>query len=196
MAQRHRFFGPQTLVLLAVPLCLAACGGGGSSSGGSDTDDTASMATDPIERFIDENGEALNDFAVIDPDLIPDSGSVTYTGAILGQLDGQTLQSDLSVTSDFANNALTGDATNFTLDDTTTLSGTLEGNGDLDRTDGQTLPQLSIVLDGALDGQDSTFGLEGVFLTETGEAEIVAIGGQVEGFIGNDFLEDGIFAAE
>ncbi|MEL6642146.1 MAG: hypothetical protein AAFP98_12705 [Pseudomonadota bacterium] len=176
---------------------LAACGGSGQSSGLVEApEQIVEEAEDLLEDIIDPDGELVADFTPIASSEIPVTGTADYDGYIGGQLGSDSLTARLSVEVNFVTSRLTTTADQFILGTDTVLAGSLTGDDDINRDGSSPLPQIVATITGDIDGESSALALDGNFLVETGSSDIAAIGGQVEGNIGTQFLTDGIFAGE
>ena len=187
-------------------LALANCGGGAGGTGTvgptvptvqpTDFPTTQATVDTLINTYLDSDGRVLSAFAVLDAGLIPTQGTATYEGFLAGNVDGLDLVASLAVEADFARSDISAVAGAFQRSDGQDLSGSLTGDGSIQRANQATAPQLQMTLSGTVDGDMSSILLDGAFLTNAGENETVSIAGQAEGLIGDSIFEDGAFAAE
>ncbi|WP_133169799.1 hypothetical protein [Yoonia maritima] len=182
-------------------LALSACGGSDSSPVVGETGpvtyvDFNEMSIDAqtlSSQYIETDGRLLIERS--SAENLPTTGAASYYGFVTGTLEGQGLIGQIAVTADFEGDAITGTASNFIHETNGAYSGTLTAAG-LVRTEAHmVITQFSATLEGTLsnDGNDyvTEIALEGDFLT----ADHAAIGGNVVGYVGDDFLVGG-FAAE
>jgi len=182
---------------------LTACGG--SSSSGDVVNGPGTIVEDPeqivedaedlLDDIIDDEGEVVIDFESIASSDIPVTGTADYDGYVTGALGSDNLTARLSVEVDFGTSTLTTTADQFILGTDDVLTGSLTGAEDINRDGSSPLPQIAFTISGDLDGESSALGLDGDFLVQTGNTEIVAIGGKVDGDIGTQ-LFSGVFAGE
>jgi hypothetical protein len=179
---------------------LSACGGGDdnasevdavidyTSFGGIQTD-----ATGLTGQYISTNG-TLAMAPSLESDL-PVTGSAEYNGFVVASITGSEMIGQLSIETDFATASVNGTAWNFIHEVNGAYTGTLSADGILTSGATSAIPQISATLEGALqnDGQifPTTIALEGYFLG----TDYLAIGGNADGFVGDEFAS-GIFAAE
>jgi len=182
---------------------LAACGGSGQSSDiieapeeiVENPEQIIEDAEELLDDIIDPDREIVTDFTPIASSEIPLAGTATYDGYIGGQLGDDSLTATLSVAVNFGTSTLTATAEQFILGTDDVLTGSLTGAEDINRDGSSPLPQIAFTISGDLDGESSALGLDGDFLVQTGNTEIVAIGGKVDGDIGTQ-LFSGVFAGE
>jgi len=190
---------------------LAACGGGAQTAGmtvdpepvasdpdtvAGDPDPVISAADALFADYFDANGDLLSGITPMTHSEIPSIEGATYSGFIKGQLDGDDLTARLSIDVNFVTDGLTTTADQFVLGTDDAMTGSLTGTDEINRDGSSPLPQIAATISGDLDGNSSTLSLDGNFLVQGTSTNITAIGGQVEGNIGTDFLSDGIFAGD
>ncbi|MDD8022273.1 MAG: hypothetical protein PHX82_04085 [Paracoccaceae bacterium] len=189
------------IALAATVSLLAGCGGGS----GDDTptaptyDDMLAAATADAAGIVD-----LDTGAVIATkrQILPTTGSATYTGYVGGDVAGDTLIGELSLTADFTGSgSVSGSATNFQHEVDGAYTGTL------------TMPATSIVANagdqefaGTLSGTLANGGtdyatdvaLTGNFVGGTDGTVVVptAVAGSAIGLVGTDLLSGAFIATQ
>jgi hypothetical protein len=179
---------------------LSACGGGDDSAndvdavidytsfGGIRTD-----ATELSDQYISTNG-TLAIATSLESDL-PVTGSAVYSGFAIASMTGPVMIGQLSIEADFATASINGTAWNFIHEINGAYTGMLTADGLLTPGATSAIPQISATLEGTLQNNNqffpTTIALEGYFLG----AEYLAISGNADGFVGDEFIS-GIFAAE
>ncbi|MDO6590961.1 hypothetical protein DS901_16360 [Loktanella sp. D2R18] len=189
--------GAKLTFVLSCGLVLAACEPSDDSTtayGSFDEIDAAAVAA--IGTYIDDDGDITADLT--DASTLT-TGSAAYAGFVRGEVDGSTLTGTLTMDANFATGAVTGSATDFFHETDGAYDGTLSGTGVVNTGAAGTVPHVTATLDGDLtngsDTFDTTLAFDGYFLT-VGGADAAAIAGEVEGNVGSDDFDDGLFVAE
>jgi hypothetical protein len=189
------------LALVGAVALLAGC------SSSNDDEDTAfttltDEATTMAAGLVDlDTGAAL----AAERTNLPDSGSVTYTGFVGGEVDGAGLVGELTLNTTFAaadTGSVTGSATGFEHETDGAYTGTLDVIGGV-IFDGGTPSDadvLSADLNGDLQNGGMTYAtditLDGSFFggTDNGSDDPTAVGGAAFGTVGMESF-DGAFVA-
>ncbi|MEL6572222.1 MAG: hypothetical protein AAFQ64_11210 [Pseudomonadota bacterium] len=185
--------------LTSFGLVVACSGGGGGQGGATQTfGQQNSEAQSLTSAFLDGNGQQLSSAIIAPDDSLSGQGTGTYDGFITGESDGNAFVATLELGVDLDALSLDGTASDFTLEDETTLTGTINGSGGIN--DASTvLPQVTLTLTGTLadSGTDlpTQLALDGNFY-QSGSDAVGAIAGTVEGEIGNNPVLNGLFASE
>jgi len=192
----------------ASAIVLAGCSNGSSSDDNGGTPITFNSfaeiepaATAMQTTYTDPNGTLLMGITPATAADIPDSGSSAYQGFISGEIAGDDLIGELTITATFAagNGAISSEATNFYHETNGAYTGTLTGTGILVQDPPMGVSQVQTDVDGTLSNGGMDFAtmiaLEGSVIAN-GSDPVGAIAGTADGSVGGDFLDDGIFSAE
>ena len=132
----------------------------------SDFENFEDLGEEYQERITDlyEGIGALRSIAFTDPTTLPTSGGATYDGL----MSLENLVGEMTMTADFADDAISGSVTNFIIDDDTAVLGTLDiGSGAIDRTaDTDTAYTFAADLTGELsiEEEDGAYDIVGTIL--------------------------------
>jgi predicted small lipoprotein YifL len=190
------------IALAATVSLLAGCGGGGGDDAPTAPTyaEMEAAATTAAAGIVDlDTGEVL----ATERQFLPTTGTATYTGYVGGDVAGDTLIGELSLTANFTGGGtVEGTATNFQHEVDGAYTGTL------------TMPATNIVANGSGDqefastlsgtlangGSDYTtdIALTGNFVGGTDNTTVVptAVAGSAIGTVGSDFLQGAFIATQ
>ncbi|SFR40342.1 hypothetical protein SAMN04488005_1483 [Yoonia tamlensis] len=190
---------------LGVSICISAAASGCGGTGGNEPVVVAPVtnyatfseiqvdSTILTDAFVDSNGTPILPRSL--ESELPTTGAATFSGFVVASTEGEGLIGQVSIAASFSGATLDGTAWNFIHESNGEYTGTLAGTGIIRSDATGDVPQISITLEGDLANNGSTFptmmAFEGYFLG----SDLVAIGGNADGFVGDHFAT-GIFAAE
>jgi len=179
------FHGHPIFVLLG--FLLTACGGGGGD------EQPSSLTYSDYQAQLSTLQTTWSGVAATDPSTLPISGSATFNGVL--SLSVQTSGADLdmagalTLTSNFATDTLTGNATNFITANDAAMSGSLAITGGvLDRAANTNIAHtFSAAIDGTLGGAGDSYLIQGTLLGDFLGTGNLGTSGVVNGFATSSF---------
>jgi len=160
-----RFFILPALAITA----LSACSSGG--------DRTIEEISDRGLRIVETHGMDTGNFT--DPASLPETGSTRYDGIIALVVDTSVLGGDVSITANWRDDSVSGQATNFLDEENSALSGSLAiTNGTIDRTADVDIDFTVVAdVDGTLRGGGNNYDFDMTYLADFYGTNQAAIGG-------------------
>jgi len=205
--------GTRALGLLVALGALGACGGGGDAPWDYSKPSYDEIVTNSLamaSQYID-SPETIDPATVTLAELeasvtdgyyaraaLPTSGSATYNGYMVGELerDGSGLASELSLTANFGTNGMTGSATNFQHETDGAYDGTLS------LVSGAIVPAVGVdgfdgYLQGTVNDESANVLLQGAFIGSVDDADSIpeAVGGIADS-VGDELGFHGVFIAD